>query len=96
MIRDSKKVIDLSLLDDGEQVENITVEDWYNSLIEAGVDPEEEHIVLSEVHKDGESSVVKEVHRGPLLECLVAASKAEGFIHVMPMCRYPEVSRSLN
>ena len=96
MIRDSKQVIDLSLLDNSEQVENITVEDWYNSLIEVGVDPDEEHIVLSEVHREGEKSVVREVHRGPLLECLVEASKVEGFIHVMPMCRYPEVSKELN
>ena len=96
MIRDSKKVIDLSLLGDSDKVENITVQDWFESLIEAGVDPDEEHIVLSEVHKEGGESVVTEVFQGPLLECLVEASKVDGFVHVMPMCRYPEVSRSLN
>ncbi len=96
MIRDSKKVIDLSLVENAEKVENITVGDWYDSLIEVGVDPDEEHIVLVEVHSEDGKSVVNEVARGPLMECLVEASKADGFVHVMPMCRYPEVSKELN
>lgn len=95
MIRDNKKVIDLTLFETNE-VENVTVQKWWDSLVEAGVDPDEHHVAVTEIHSEDGSAVVQELAQGNLMECIVAASKVDTYVHIFPMSRYAEVSKELN
>ena len=95
MVQDDKMVIDLTVLSTAS-VQEVTVQEWWDELVDSGVDPEEDHIAVTDVHIEENEVVVRELARGNLMECLVAASKVETFVRVLPMSRYDEVARELN
>ncbi len=75
--------------------ENRTVQDWWDYLVEEGVDPEEEHVAAEVVYKDEGYSQLKVLKKGNLMECLIAASYSEGETKIMTLQDFAETVNKL-
>lgn len=88
-------IIDLTVLTT-TQVHEVSVQEWWDTLVDEGIDPDEDHIALVDIESGEGKALVQEIARGNLMECIIAASKTDQFTHIMPLERYYEVSGGTN